>query len=145
MPKRAGKKKAQALSARTLRRRRAEAEGALIQQAGSRAQVAREGVGNFTGAERSSYVALPKVRAKIVEAPVVKLGLFASAVLAAGARAAYNSFVREAGYAKHASIPDYDQLKEFQKARWERIARDVLDETHHVEVRLPPAEWSVWL
>jgi hypothetical protein len=46
-------------------------------------------------------------------------------MLAAGGRVAFESFVREAGYAKDARIPDYEKLKEHQKARWEKIASDV--------------------
>jgi hypothetical protein len=49
-----------------------------------------------------------------------------SSVLRACARVAYESFVREAGYAKDARIPAFDSLKEHQKMRWENIAQKVL-------------------
>ncbi len=49
-----------------------------------------------------------------------------ASVLRACARAAYESFVREAGYAKDARIPAFDNLKEHQKMRWENIAQRVL-------------------
>lgn len=46
-------------------------------------------------------------------------------MLIAGGETAYNSFVREAGYAKDARVPEYAKLKAFQHARWEKIAADV--------------------
>lgn len=45
--------------------------------------------------------------------------------LIAGGRAAYDAWVREAGYAKDARIKPYDKLKVYSHPRWERIARDV--------------------
>lgn len=52
------------------------------------------------------------------------VGLTARQLLAGG-RVAYDSFVRECGYAKDARIKPYDKLKAFQHTRWERIAKDV--------------------
>jgi hypothetical protein len=46
-------------------------------------------------------------------------------MLKLGGKVVYDSWVREAGYAKNAAIMDYDKLKEHMKARWERIALDV--------------------
>jgi hypothetical protein len=47
--------------------------------------------------------------------------------IAAGGRVAFDSWVREAGYAANALVPAWVELKEHQKTRWCRVAKDVFD------------------
>lgn len=47
--------------------------------------------------------------------------------LDAAARAAYESFVREAGYEKNALVPEWDKLKSFHHDRWRTVAQNVID------------------
>ena len=42
------------------------------------------------------------------------------------ARVAYNSFVREAGFAKDARIMEFDKLASFQRERWRTVAADII-------------------
>ena len=42
------------------------------------------------------------------------------------ARVAYNSFVREAGFAKDARIVEFDKLATFQQERWRTVAADII-------------------
>lgn len=65
----------------------------------------------------------------LVDPPAPPHGTYPPAVLAAGAHAAYDGFVRESGHDKNATIMDYQRQPEHIKNRWERIARDVLDAT----------------
>jgi hypothetical protein len=46
-------------------------------------------------------------------------------MLAAGGKTAYDSWVREAGYAKDARILPYEWLKVDMHAQWEKLAADV--------------------
>lgn len=64
-------------------------------------------------------------------------GTYPEALLAAGARAAYDAFCREAGYEKDARITNYDQLKDHHKTRWHRVARDVFDAKARFEDHYP--------
>jgi hypothetical protein len=43
------------------------------------------------------------------------------------ARVAYNSFVREAGFAKDARIVEFEKLKSFHRERWRTIAADIIE------------------
>jgi hypothetical protein len=46
-------------------------------------------------------------------------------MLAAGGKTAYESWVREAGLEKNASIKDYAKQPTYIHTRWERVAADV--------------------
>jgi hypothetical protein len=72
-----------------------------------------------------------------VAAEPPKHGKYPAALLEACGRVAYDSFVRESGYSKHASIQLYDEQKTFVKARWERVARDILDTKARFEDHYP--------
>ena len=61
---------------------------------------------------------------RAVRATVKPVELTGKQLIVAG-RTAYNSWVREAGYAKDARIKKYDKLPVHMHIRWERIAKDV--------------------
>jgi len=103
---------------KTAAERERESDEITLIQAESHAQMVRESVGPEALAAAALYgkgfVNVPDDR----PGPTPKQ-------LAAGGRTAYESFVREAGYAKHASVDPYDKLKTFIVKRWERVALDV--------------------
>lgn len=113
---------------RTLQRRRAEArdEATILTQAESAAQAVRESMPDYDQYVKDACVlnrngqgpalSYAEWRAKFAMTPQM---------LAVGGKAAYESWVREAGYAKDARIMEYEKLKVHMHTRWERIAADV--------------------
>jgi hypothetical protein len=100
------------------KQQRAKDDALLLVQAESAVQAVRESVGPEAEAAAALYgrdfVNVPPKSPK----PTVKM-------LIAGGKTVYESFVREAGYAKDARILPYEKLKVLHHKRWEKVAADV--------------------
>jgi hypothetical protein len=102
------------------------------------------GIGNFTGAERPSWISVPKrklipdpaadtrvqARDVVVKVPTCRIEFPRArldAILMVAGKAVYEAFLREAGFAKDARCPSWDKLKTFQQRRWQTVAQNALD------------------
>ena len=68
---------------------------------------------------------MPRKKAPLFTAKITPPKGPSPRMLTAGGKMAYDSWVREAGYAKDARIMPYEKLKTYQHARWEKLAADV--------------------
>jgi hypothetical protein len=68
---------------------------------------------------------MPRKKVSLLTAKIVPPKEPTPGMLAAGGKVSYDSWVREAGYAKDARIKEYDKQPVHIKARWEKLAADV--------------------
>ena len=57
-------------------------------------------------------------------------------------KVAYDSFIREAGYAKDARVMEYPKLATYMHARWRKIAHDIIDAKEANDAQRTSAEYT---